>query len=157
MHLHPTCTASRYILPRRMAHPINLYEITQVAQVMSLWSQERLDNYREMLSKDIDGEQMVHLHKWPQQMVDILNMKPMGQLDVFKLFCFFIGNGCHSRLAMYWIVSSFCFGPHDHIEGRCIHLAKLFNDVISKRKEWFCYNVNTKGFTHLDGCCKRWK
>ena len=77
------------ILPIRMANP-SLYDITEVALVMSRWSQERLDNYREMLSKDIDGEQMVHIHKWPQQMVDIFKMKPMGQLEVFKLFCFLI-------------------------------------------------------------------
>ena len=30
-------------------------------------------------------------------------MKPMGQLEVFKLFYFLIGNGCHRRLAMYWL------------------------------------------------------
>ena len=137
-----------------MSYPTHA-DITEVDKVMSNWSKNRLSEYRRMLFKDINGGQMPPLRQWPQDMVLIFYRKPMSKLEAFKLLCFLIGNSCHPNLAMYWIVSSGCYGA-TNVADRCSHLSDLFKDVRTKAGQLYCYNLLSTNFKHLDGSPKLW-
>ncbi len=127
-----------------------LEEIQEVATVMANWQHERLRDYRKMLFNDINGRHFKNLYWWPEHMVQSFWRKPMIQRDVFKLLCFFLGNGCHTRLALYWILTSAAWCPSE-LKHRCDRLHSFYRDLPQKIHIWFYYDLDKKRFLHLDG------
>lgn len=128
-----------------------LDEIKDVGQVMSNWSAETLATYRRMLLVDINGRHFKALYFWPRHMVQSFWMKPMTGRDTFKVMCFLLGNGCHVRLAMYWVLSSISWVSKNQLEGRHERLHQFFIDFTVKRNTWYFYNLEQRMLLHLDG------
>lgn len=59
----------------------------------------------------LDGDVFYDIWKWPRVMEQSFWRKPIGDVDVFKLLLFTIGNGCPPSLISEWIMLSqyWCF------------------------------------------------
>ncbi len=59
----------------------------------------------------LDGDVFYDIWKWPRVMEQSFWHKPVGDVDVFKLLLFTIGNGCPPSFISEWIMLSqyWCF------------------------------------------------
>lgn len=118
---------------------------------MNGWSRQRLSDYRRTLFNDVNGKEVATINQWPSHIRMTFWKKPMTRRETFMLLCFLIGNGCHPRLAMYWLLSSATWAPYSELSSRCDSINRFFRDVAHKHNVWFYYDLRNKRIVHLDG------
>ena len=56
----------------------------------------------------------------------------MARLDEFKILCFMLGNKCHPRLALCWLLTGLFWALQLEQNGRVLNLANVFVQLPAK-------------------------
>lgn len=125
---------------------------------MRNWGKEKIVRKRKELLKLIDGDVFYTLSRWPKEMQTLFWKKPLGDLDLFKMILFFVGNGCPPRVIIDWIISSqfwaLCWVTHEK-RARQIHF--IMNNLERKKRNWFYFDIHVHHLLFLNGDFKHLK
>ena len=114
--------------------------------------------------EDINGKVFPCLQLWSKSLRQSFLSEPIKYEDVMEVLPFLIGNNCHHRLAIYWVISGVTYHSHESDYQKCC--AKIvdfcnnmldcdtkfgikFHHVISKTDVYLYDALNGKIFNNI--------
>lgn len=100
----------------------------------------------------LDGDVFYDIWKWPRVMEQSFWRKPIGDVDVFKLLLFTIGNGCPPSLISEWIMLSqyWCFSREKCLKrGRQIDF--IVKNMDCNSNKWYYFDLHV-GHQYTQNC-----
>ena len=110
---------------------------------------------RQELLTLLDGDVFYDISKWPWVMEQSFWRKPIGDVDVFKLLLFTIGNGCPPSFISEWIMLSqyWCFSREKCLKrGRQIDF--IVKNMHCNSNKWYYFDLHVGHQLYLNGSIK---
>lgn len=103
----------------------------------------------------LDGDLFYPMDVWPSWVESTFWHKPMSDEETFKIFLFFVGNGCPPEVITEWVMTSqwwnFCEKAR---KKRAMQLNYLTNSLEKKNGIWFYFDLYHKKVLYLNGDVK---
>lgn len=115
-------------------------------------SKQEMCKERNVLLGLLDGDVFYPMKIWPRWLKLMFWKKPLSDSETFKVFLFFIGNGCPPSVISKWIITSLYWSMNRRAwDKRARQLTFIVNNAKSKQKTWFYYDLHNKEVLYLDG------
>ena len=114
-------------------------------------SKQSIITMRQELFQVLNGDAFCPISSWPNEYQLLFWKKPIGDVDTFKLFLFFVGNGCSPQIITEWILTSQFWNNFSKGDKRSRQLDFLTSHLSTKSNQWFYFDLHHNMWLHLNG------
>lgn len=114
-------------------------------------TKDQIIRQRQELFSSLNGDTFYPIKLWPMELQLLFWKKPIGDADTFKLFLFFIGNGCPSYLISKWILTSQHWSSTLKGQKRARQIDFIKLNLTNRAHDWFYFDLHYNAWLHLNG------
>ena len=113
--------------------------------------------WRRNKMRDLDGDLLPPIQVWPTYIRRIFfqTAYPLGNLQLFKIYLFFVGNGLDPRIGGEWVLSSIAictWQRRERILRRRVSQIKWIHDNVRRNQHhWRYYDLMRRMVLYIDG------
>ena len=100
----------------------------------------QLENKRQELTNEIDGEIFFPIRMWPTHLQEDFYKKPIPDTATFKLLLFFTCNGGPPTTLTEWILTSYG-KDHKRIKKRHTQIKHKLSQLKDKKEIWYYHDL----------------
>lgn len=131
---------------------MDLSMILQYARNMTNLTRHGIVRERRLLFNLMNGDVFYGTKVWPLWIKKLFWKKPLSDMETFKVFLSFIGNGCPPTVIVKWILTSVYWKIDDKtLDKRARQLRFLLDNIKRKESTWFYYDLHNERVLFLDG------
>ena len=113
-------------------------------------SKQSIITMRQELFQVLNRDAFYPISSLPNQYQLLFWKKPIGYVETFKLFLFFVGNGCSPQLITEWIPTSQLWNDFSKGDKRLRQLDFFRGHLSTKSSQWFYFDIHHNEWLHLN-------